>query len=70
MDKFHSIFQGELKNHHGQDIIVEAVKILAVKRRDFKVVIFVKGTFTDELKVLIKKYQLEDVMEFKGWGGY
>ena len=65
----HFFFVGRWEPVKGVDVLVEAARLLADKRRDFCLHLFGKGSMDLFLKEKIREYRLEDRVALGGYAG-
>ena len=66
-DRFTVICHGSIEDRYGQDVIIEAVKLLRDDLPDLRVVITGRGSTVDELVALIDDGGLGEVVSYLGW---
>jgi glycosyltransferase involved in cell wall biosynthesis len=65
--KFRVICHGTIEDRYGQDVLVEAARLLRDELPDLEVVLAGRGKKADHVHGLIKSQGLEDVVRFEGW---
>jgi glycosyltransferase involved in cell wall biosynthesis len=65
--KFRVICHGTIEDRYGQDVLVEAARLLRDDLPDLEVVLAGRGKAADRVLDQIKSAGLEDVVRFEGW---
>lgn len=65
--KFRVICHGTIEDRYGQDVLVEAARLLRDELPDLEVVLAGRGKRADHVHELITSQGLEDVVRFEGW---
>lgn len=64
---FTVICHGTIEDRYGQDTLVEATRLLRDELPDLRVVLTGRGSAQEEIRELIGRYGLDDVIAFEGW---
>ena len=66
-DQFTLICHGSIEDRYGQDVIVEAVKLLRDELPDLRVVLTGRGSRVDQLVAMIAEADLGGIISYEGW---
>ena len=64
---FVAVCHGTIEDRYGQDLIVDAARILRDEMPGLRIVITGRGSRTKELTDAIAEYGLQDIVQFEGW---
>jgi len=59
-------FVGRLVNYKGIEYLIDAINLLSIKRRDFRLIIIGDGPLRKKLQKMVENMFLEDFIEFRG----